>query len=345
MKKYTLIIIALIAIFQLKAQSPVQVGTAYSGGIILPYDNQYNYKWCTTIYPQDKINAQGTIVKVFLDVSSMDIGLDVARNQKIFMALTTEVEFTDAGYPDTTTMTKVYDGDVNYFTPGGPEDPDEIILTTPFIYNNTDNLLIHYENHDGAKVSTLQEAQINLSDNSSSLNMCKYNSQDVSFPVTSGTLSNKMPIIYLGFDPGLDAGVSKINNNVDFLLPGPHDINLKFRNYCGDTLTSVDIKWELNDVPQTTIPWVGTLYTGQESAEINLLNNYDFPPGTYKFKAWTDNPNAGVDELNTNDTLTKTIVVADYIEIGDLSYVYNFLPYPTKEKYGWSSSIYNSDSL
>jgi len=46
----------------------VQVGTAYSGGVILPYDNQYNYNWCTTIYPQDKINAQGTIMKVFLDV-------------------------------------------------------------------------------------------------------------------------------------------------------------------------------------------------------------------------------------------------------------------------------------
>lgn len=345
MKKYTLIIIALIAVFQLKAQYPVQVGTIYSGGVILPYDNQYNYNWCATIYPQDKINAQGTIVKVFLDVSSMNAGLDVARNQKIFMALTTEVEFTGAGYPDTSTMTKVYDGDINYFTPGGPEDPDEIILTTPFIYNNTDNLLIHYENHDGAKVSTFQEAQINFSDNSSSLNVCKYNSQDVSFPVTSGTLSNKMPIVFLGFDSGLDAGVSKINNNVDYLLPGPHDINLKFRNYCGDTLTSVDIHWELNDVPQTAIPWIGTLYTGQESAEINLLSNYDFSPGTYKFKVWTANPNAGTDELNTNDTIIQSIYVADYIEIGAKSFSQTTLPYTTTTRYGWSSSIYKSDSM
>ncbi len=54
----------------------------------------------------------------------------------------------------------------------------EIILTTLFFYNNSDNLIIHYENHDGIKVTTLQKAKINFSDNSSPLNLCKFNAQD-----------------------------------------------------------------------------------------------------------------------------------------------------------------------
>lgn len=344
MKKYILILILSISVFQLKAQYPVQVGTPESGGVILPYDNQYDYNWCTTIYPQDEINAHGNIVKVFLDVSSITPGLDVANNQKIFMALTTDVEFTDAGYPDTLTMTKIFDGTINYFTPGGPEDPDEIILTTPFAYNNTDNLIIHYENRDGIKVSTLQEAQINFSDNSSSLNICKYKSQDVSFPNTSGTLSNKMPIVYLGFDSGLDVGVSKLNDKKDFLLPGIHDLSINFRNYSGDTITSVDINWELNGILQTSIPWTGTLYTGQESTNINLLSNYDFSPNDYTIKAWTSNPNAGVDELAENDTITKIIKVANYIEIGHYNNSTSAMPY-SSYSYGWSSSIYELDSM
>ncbi|MBA7555049.1 hypothetical protein ES705_47697 [subsurface metagenome] len=252
------------------------------------------------------------------DVGSIVLFFDVAQNQKIFMALSSDVEFTDAGYPDTLTMTKVFDGDIVYEN-SGINQPTEITLTTPFFYNNSDNLIIHYENRDGIKVTTLNEAKINFSDNSSSLNVCKYNSQDGSFPVTSGTLTNKMPIVYLGFDSGLDAGISKINNNKDFLLPGNHDLAVKFRNFSGDTISNVDIEWKLNGVAQSTVNWAGTVYTGQESSDINLLGNHDFSPGIYTVKAWTHNPNGGTDLDNTNDTLILAISVANYIEIGEYS--------------------------
>ena len=344
-KILTVILVVLISALSANAQYPVQIGTPESGGVILPYDNQSDYNWCTTIYPQNKINAWGDIVKVTYDVGSIDLYFDVAQNQKIFMALTSDVAFTDAGYPDTSTMTKVFDGDIVYEN-SGINGSTEITLTTPFFYNNSENLIIHYENHDGIKVTTLQEAKINFSDNSSPLNLCKFHAQDGSFPVTSGTLTNEMPIVYLGFDSGLDAGISQINNNKDHLLPGNHDLAVNFRNFSGDTITSVDIEWELNGVPQSTINWTGTVYTGQESATINLLGNHDFAPGSYTFRAWTQNPNGGTDLDNTNDLVSLPVAVATYIEIGDFSgNSYTELPYRTYNNFGWSSSIYNSDSI
>lgn len=334
-----------IVSFQSNAQYPVQIGTPESGGVILPYNNQFDYNWCTTIYPQDKINAWGNIVEVTYNVGSIDGEMDLAKNQKIFMALSSDVQFTDAGYPDTLSMTKVFDGYI-VFANGWQNNTTEITLTTPFYYNNSDNLIIHYENRDGEKATIFNEAKMNLSDNSSSYNICKYNSQDGSFPASNGTLSNKMPIVYLGFESGLDAGISEINNNEDFLLPGNHDLAIKFRNYSGDTITTADINWELNGIPQSTINWTGTLYTGHQSTDINLLSNYDFSPGTYTVKAWIDDPNAGVDLDKTNDTLSLNISLNYYIEVGDhFDNHISSVPYPSIYGYGWSSSIYKNDSI
>ncbi len=45
MKTLTVILAVLMSVLASKAQYPVEIGTPESGGIILPYDNQSDYKW------------------------------------------------------------------------------------------------------------------------------------------------------------------------------------------------------------------------------------------------------------------------------------------------------------
>lgn len=341
MKKYILILIALIAAFQLNAQYTIQVG---SGGspLALPYTNQYEYNWCSVIYPQDKIKIGGDITKISYWLYAYTVSSETAYYQEIYMAHTSDVEFSDAGYPDTASMSLVYHGVVYYrdshlgYT--------EITLTTPFAYNNSDNLIIHIENHDGNKNSDPDQFLYNPSTTTTNY-PCKYNQQDGSFPETTGSRTHQSPNVFLTFDSGLDVGISKINDDKGFILPGLQDVKVNFANYMADVVTAVDIDWEINGTPQTTYNWTGSLNPGQESADIIIATDYDFNPDTFIIKAWTANPNAGTDELNTNDTLTKTIFVADYIEIGDHSYNNTIMPYPTYNYFGWSASIYNSDSI
>ncbi len=343
MKKYLLIIIALIAVLQLNAQHTVHVD---AGGNImgnLPYNNQFDYSWCTVIYPQDKINLIGDISQISYRLNVSIVHAEDAFNQKVYMAHTSDIGFTDAGYPDIASMTLVYDGIISYREWTGLGNTP-IILTTPFVYNNTDNLIIHIENHDGTKNNNTNQAFSDYS-GTTTYYPCKYKQDDGSFPETEGIRTHELPNIFLTFDPGVDAGVSKINNNDDILYPGLHDITVNFKNYFTDAITAVDFEWEVNGTAQTTYNWTGSLNPGQESAEIVLATDYDFNPDTFVIKAWTSNPNSGVDELNTNDTLTETILVADYIEIGSHSYNSIQLPYPTSNYFGWTASIYNSDSI
>ncbi len=345
MKKFILIIIAFLAVLQLNAQYPVKVGDTDGFANNLPYNNQYDYNWCTTIYPQDRINVHGDIIKLSYKLSS--IIDEITPNQRIYMATTSDVEFTDAGYPNTASMTLVYDGTIIYehIQIAGVT---EITLTTPFSYDNTESLIIHLENRDGTKNINSNEGFSDEADYSYTTNMCKYNQQDGSFPATTGTLTTQMPVVYLGFDSGLDVGINSINDNTSDLLPGINDLSLNFRNYMGDTITTCDIEWELNGTLQTTINWTGTVYPGQVSPDILLLDDYDFAPATYQIKAWTSNPNSGTDELNTNDTMTVTILVADYIEIADDSYTGNnswYVPFYRRSWQGWSASIINKDSV
>ena len=343
MKTLYILIISLFLATTSLAQYPVQVGTIGTNSAVeLPYLNQYDYSWSATLYPKQEINAHGNIIKLTYQLSSVDINPDVVMDQKIYMATTNDIEFTDAGYPNTSSMTLVFDGTIGYEVIQ-IANLTEIDLDIPFSYDGSENLIILLENRDGTVNS---HSLFTAMSDSHYSNACKYNQQSVSFPISSGTLVNTMPIVYLGFDSGLDVGIESINNNADFLLSGINDLSVNFRNYMGDTITNCDIEWELNAVPQSTINWAGTTYTRQVSTNILLLDDYDFAPGTYQIKAWTTNANGGTDTFNNNDTITKAIVVADYIEIGDnVSNSNTALPFPTFNKFGWSSSIYKQDSL
>ncbi len=346
MKKFLLFVVSLFPFTFLVAQFTHQVGNG-GNAISLPYNNQYDFNWCSVIYPQDQINISGDITKISYRLTTNYPGSEIAYSQEVYLAHTTDIEFTDAGYPDTASMTLVYNGQVQYLDFRMENGMTEIELTTPFKYNNQDNLLVHIENHDGTKFANPDFYFINYS-TTTTVYPCKYNNQDGTFPETAGTLTHEIPNIYLTFDSGLDAGISAINGSNDFLLPGLQDVNVNIRNYMGDLITEAYIEWEVNGMPQSTYHWTGSVNPGQESDAITIAPDFDFHPGTFVIKAWTTQPNLGVDELSLNDTLTQVIHVADYIEIADASYSGNntsYIPFYTRSFQGWAGTILHKDSL
>ncbi len=99
-----------------------------------------------------------------------------------------------------------------------------------------------------------------------------------------------------------DAGVFAILPEMPFAR-GMQPVKAVIRNYGGNTLTSMDVHWQLNAIDQTPYAYSGSLPTLQQDTVI--LGMVDFDLSTpYVFKSWTALPNGLVDYYNSNDTLT-----------------------------------------
>ena len=111
----------------------------------------------------------------------------------------------------------------------------------------------------------------------------------------------------------INAGVSAITEPKAF-CPGTHDVKATIGNFGTKQLDSVRVNWSVNNVFQGTIyhrTKLDTLSgTGASSASINL-GSINFPAGVYKtIKVWTSYPNGQVDTVNSDDTLTSTVLPA-----------------------------------
>ena len=344
-KKHFLVSLFIVQSIFLFSQYSVQVGTPYHSLITdMPVNNEYDYGWSSTIYHQDEINVHGDITRLFYDANLIGFGgpgvYAMTFNQRIFMKLTDETGFSSSSFPDTTGMTLVYAGRVDWYN----VDWTEIVLDLPFPYDNTKNLQILYVNMDGSKETDPDYRVVTTHDNTSSVNRTIYNHGDGTFPSGDGTAVPQFPVTYLRFSSGLDVGISAVNNHSNDILAGPNDLSVRFRNYMSDTITSVDINWSLDGVPQTPVQWTGELFPGKESSEV-VLDQTDIAPGSFTLEARTSAPNGGSDELPDNDAMGLTIHAGNYIEISAEDYSFQHAPVRTDMKYGWSTSIYPADSV
>ncbi|MCC6722773.1 MAG: PKD domain-containing protein [Bacteroidia bacterium] len=111
------------------------------------------------------------------------------------------------------------------------------------------------------------------------------------------------------FPVTLDAGVSNLDSPILFCA-GKQNVIARFQNYGLDTLTNVEINWQINGTTQTPYYWSGKINPGNSSAGINL-GNYTFSGNTaYTFKVWTKKPNNSSDGKSLNDTLKITRMAA-----------------------------------
>lgn len=142
MKKYSLIILVLtmLAICAVSFADIVQIGTGTATTSYLPIYGFYGYNYTQQIYTQAQINKAGNITKLrFFYVSGT---ITNCKDWVIYMGHTTKTAFSSTtDWEPLASLTEVFAGDVSSYVPLA-NNWMEIPLTTPFNYNNTDNLVI-----------------------------------------------------------------------------------------------------------------------------------------------------------------------------------------------------------
>jgi len=141
MKKLILLMLALVmASFTFVYADTVQVGTGTSTSSYLPLYGLYGYNYTQQIYTQAQIGVAGNITKIrFYYVSGT---ITNSKDWVVYMGHTTKTTFaTTTDWEPLANLTQVFAGDVTSLVPLA-NNWMEITLSTPFAYNNTDNLIV-----------------------------------------------------------------------------------------------------------------------------------------------------------------------------------------------------------
>ena len=218
----------------------VSIGNGEGTVYVVPAYHYYKYGWTEMIYLQSEINTVGNITKIRFQVDPSSPASYTAENQKIYMAHTTYATLPNVAVKEnaqtnyaSSNYTLVYDGTVTW-VPGWVE----IILQTPFPWNNTNNLLIKWENREGTYSAnypgfyyTTKTATVG------------YNYLDASYPTSDGTRD--------GFRP-----------NIKLLLSDPTPLPVELGSFYG--LASNDLNY---------LYW--TTYSELNSSHFNVLKSED----------------------------------------------------------------------
>ncbi len=123
----------------------ILVGTGVDISHKTPLFTLFNYSYSNVIYLQSEINKSGTIDKISFFYGPLATDL-TNRNFTIYMGHTTKSSFTSNTDWITTGLTEVFSTTTYHLI---PNQWNEITLTTPFVYNNTDNLFIATDYNQG----------------------------------------------------------------------------------------------------------------------------------------------------------------------------------------------------
>ena len=175
----------------------ISIGGGEVSDYNVPANHYYKYGWTDMIYLQSEINTVGNITKIRFQVDPVSIPY-TATNQKIYMGHTTLSIFPSIVKENAQTnyvssnYTLVYDGTINWAVGWV-----EIVLQTPFPWNNTNNLLIKWENRNNSWSS--DEPYFYYT---SKTNTVAYKVLDASYPTADGVRGSARPNIKIALsDP------------------------------------------------------------------------------------------------------------------------------------------------
>lgn len=182
----------------------VSIGSGEGVVYQVPVNHYFKFGWSEMIYLKSEINTTGDITKIRFQCDALSPATYVAENQKIYMGHTTLATLPSVVVKEnaqtnyvSSNYTLVYDGTITW-KPGWVE----IVLSTPFPWNNTDNLLIKYENREGTF-----SASYPMFYYTAKTATVGYNYQDASYPTTDGTRD--------GFRPNLKLAISDVTLPVE----------------------------------------------------------------------------------------------------------------------------------
>ena len=137
---FILLLALMLSVFSMGYALTVQIGDGTATTKYFPIDGWFHFSYSQQIYTQSQINYAGDITKIRFYYASGS--LTNSQEWRIYLGHTQKTEFTSTSDWETPAdLTEVYDGDVSSMLPT-PGNWMEITLTTPFNYNNSDNLIV-----------------------------------------------------------------------------------------------------------------------------------------------------------------------------------------------------------
>ncbi|MBN2018033.1 MAG: carboxypeptidase regulatory-like domain-containing protein [Candidatus Cloacimonetes bacterium] len=146
MKKFILLLIALLLTSSLAFGAYIEIGDGTGYQNYVPCYGYYNYSWSQTIYLQSEIGMAVDITGIHYDVNNTPAAYAM-ENQEVYIGHTTLTEFPSNENVDPVAlgMTSVWSGTMTWNGSGW----QGIDFTAPFSYNGTDNLMIVWINYRG----------------------------------------------------------------------------------------------------------------------------------------------------------------------------------------------------
>ena len=118
--------------------------------------------------------------------------------------------------------------------------------------------------------------------------------------IITGFQANVIPI----FPNAYDANVTN-STAEDVICESETDISITFRNYGNQSLTSLDLTYDINGGTPAVYNWTGNLISGAQ--ETVTINSVTFTPQANNTITWVaSNPNGQVDQNTTNNSSTST---------------------------------------
>ncbi len=117
--------------------------------------------------------------------------------------------------------------------------------------------------------------------------------------------TQRMTVEFQKVSKNNDVGVSSLNA-LDFCT-NVQNLVTKISNTGKNKIDSFRINWSINGTNQTPLYVNSALRSGTDTS-ITVKSNFNFTANTsYAFKFWTSHPNGGVDSVEINDTLWRSL--------------------------------------
>jgi len=284
-------------------QSYVQFGTGNVESS-LPFYTSWKYAYTSTIYTKDEVGGAKTITAIafnnnFTDLTALGFDFDMP-NQKIYLKHVSQSEWSDMSYENPTAngYTLVWQGTVHYGALGW----NVVTFTTPFAYNGTDNLVIHWENGSGTSTYSLKNAATTVGKK-----QVKCNGADAGgVPITAGfecyPFGTKANIRFYYDNPGMPSNPDltfPLNNKIKV------DLNSQLQFTLGDNTNSYDLYFGTDAANLTKVV---------DNLSISGASSYSYTPTAilqpntkYYWKVIARNGNGSV-ESSVNAFTTQQIV-------------------------------------
>ncbi len=228
MKKSLLLILFLAVMLGISVSAfadAYTIGTGTSTQSYIPFYGLYDYGWSKTIYTAAEMQAAGvpvggtSITGVSYYVGNTPVNY-VSVDQRIYVRHTTATAI-DATYivdplAESPAFTQVWMGDLTWNGSGW----HNVLFSTPFAWNGTDNLEILWYNWDGVYASGPNFRYTSTTPNY----LACYKYSDGAMPITNGTTTYNRPNIRildaLVSPPGPPTLLAPIDTATD-VIPGP----------------------------------------------------------------------------------------------------------------------------